>query len=133
MQKICVAQKAVIFNSEGKFLTIRRSLTHRTDPGGWDLPGGDLEFGEDPITGALREIREETGLAAIRNFVPFDVEAHIAENQEFWVTIAYHGNIEENQISLSNEHDDFQWVTISEFLELKSSPKLRRFVQKLRN
>lgn len=32
------------------------------DPGSWSLPGGGLEFGEDPAAGALRELDEETGL-----------------------------------------------------------------------
>jgi len=32
------------------------------DPGAWTLPGGGLNFGEDPIEGALRELLEETGL-----------------------------------------------------------------------
>jgi 8-oxo-dGTP diphosphatase len=30
--------------------------------GQWTLPGGGLEFGEDPADGVLRELREETGL-----------------------------------------------------------------------
>jgi 8-oxo-dGTP diphosphatase len=30
--------------------------------GMWTLPGGGLEFGEDPDTGVLRELSEETGL-----------------------------------------------------------------------
>jgi 8-oxo-dGTP diphosphatase len=28
----------------------------------WTLPGGGLDFGEDPVDGVLRELREETGL-----------------------------------------------------------------------
>jgi 8-oxo-dGTP diphosphatase len=30
--------------------------------GRWTLPGGGLDFGENPRTGALRELSEETGL-----------------------------------------------------------------------
>jgi 8-oxo-dGTP diphosphatase len=30
--------------------------------GQWTLPGGGLDFGEDPVDGVLRELREETGL-----------------------------------------------------------------------
>jgi ADP-ribose pyrophosphatase YjhB (NUDIX family) len=30
--------------------------------GDWDIPGGFLEAGEDPIDGVRREVREETGL-----------------------------------------------------------------------
>jgi 8-oxo-dGTP diphosphatase len=30
--------------------------------GGWEMPGGRLEQGEDPYDGALREFKEETGL-----------------------------------------------------------------------
>jgi 8-oxo-dGTP diphosphatase len=31
--------------------------------GMWTLPGGGLDFGEDPADGAIRELAEETGLA----------------------------------------------------------------------
>lgn len=39
-------------------------LVRRRDGRGLNLPGGYLTFGEDPIDGALREIREETGYFA---------------------------------------------------------------------
>lgn len=43
-KKIIVAQKAIIYNEDGKILTIRRS-EDSPRPLTWDLPGGNLEFG----------------------------------------------------------------------------------------
>lgn len=46
----------------GRVLLARRAR----DPakGAWDLPGGFLEWGEEPEVGLARELHEETGRAA---------------------------------------------------------------------
>ena len=56
------SQKAFIYNKAGKFLTIRRTKTAPFGPLKWDLPGGDVELGEDLLKSIKREIKEETGL-----------------------------------------------------------------------
>lgn len=46
---------------DGRVLVTRR---HPDKPWGlhWEITGGSVVKGEDPVTGALRELREETGL-----------------------------------------------------------------------
>jgi len=45
---------------DGKLLLSKRAIEPRR--GYWDLPGGFLEEGEEPLAGLAREFREETGL-----------------------------------------------------------------------
>ena len=48
---------------EGRsILLCRLSAQLPRDVGRWTLPGGGVEFGEDPAAAMIRELREETGL-----------------------------------------------------------------------
>jgi 8-oxo-dGTP pyrophosphatase MutT (NUDIX family) len=51
-----------VLHHDGKIVVVKGWL----GSGRWVLPGGGLHKGEDPLEGALREIREETGLAIAR-------------------------------------------------------------------
>ena len=46
----------------GKILTLYKSYKHKYE--GWVLPKGTVEKGEDYKTTALREVKEEAGVAA---------------------------------------------------------------------
>jgi len=50
----------VLIEESGKILLVQRAL----EPwkGFWYLPAGYIEVDEDPLAGALREVKEETGL-----------------------------------------------------------------------
>ena len=50
-----------LLERDGKVLLSKRAIEPRR--GYWDLPGGFLEEGEEPLDGLAREFREETGLA----------------------------------------------------------------------
>jgi ADP-ribose pyrophosphatase YjhB (NUDIX family) len=71
----------------------------------WGLPGGWLKKNESPAAGALRELREETGLTAVLGpaiSVQHDPEtAHIG--------IAYMGYLNPGDLKLSHEILEAQW------------------------
>jgi putative (di)nucleoside polyphosphate hydrolase len=54
---------AVLFNADGLVWIGRRQLhpTQEAAPGGWQLPQGGIDEGEDPSTAVLRELAEEIG------------------------------------------------------------------------
>ena len=131
MKKTGVSQKAIIFNKEGRFLALCRTSSAPFNPGKWDFPGGDLDFGEDAIKGIIREIKEECGLE-VQDLKLLDVESHINKESDFWVTIAYIAKVVSEEITLSFEHNQFKWLTTEEFLKLESPDKLKRFVKKLK-
>lgn len=56
--RIRVGVGVFVRNSSGQIL-----LEKRSDNGMWGLPGGNLEPGESIADAAVREVREETGLA----------------------------------------------------------------------
>jgi ADP-ribose pyrophosphatase YjhB (NUDIX family) len=49
-----------VLERDGKVLLGRRK--HEPRRGYWDVPGGFLEEGEEPLVGLKRELREETGI-----------------------------------------------------------------------
>lgn len=57
--KFTVSAAVVIADPEGRVLLLDHRVRARS---GWGLPGGFLEYGEQPHEGIMREIREETKL-----------------------------------------------------------------------
>ncbi|WP_209329045.1 NUDIX domain-containing protein [Lunatimonas salinarum] len=72
-----VSVKALVMEGENRFLLVRE------DNGFWELPGGGLDFGEDPEQGLRREVSEEMGLEI----------AFLAEHPSYFFTTINHKGI----------------------------------------
>lgn len=106
---------ALLFNEKQEALLIRRSLSEDVFPGIWDIPGGTLHNGEDPMKGAARETMEEVGLN-VKNLSLFHYTSNVDQkkNKQF-VRLIFIGSCNNLDVVLNPEdHDKYQWVSISE-------------------
>lgn len=110
----------LIFNDKKQVLITKRSQTNDVLPEYWDIPGGSLEDGEDPTTGAIRETKEETGID-VNNLSLFFYHANVdpVKNKQF-ITLVFLAEYSGGEIKLNpEEHDDFAWINISDANEYK--------------
>ena len=71
----------------------------------WGLPGGWLNRHESPAAGALRELKEETGLTAVLDTILFiESQGHPAH-----LGITYRGRTQSGPLTLSSEILEAGW------------------------
>lgn len=101
------------FDSDGlSILLVERGL----DPfkGYWAFPGGFMEMDEDAETGAKRELKEETGLAAdyIEQFGTFTEVNRDPRGRV--VTIAYFALVKKTEVNGADDAAQARWFPIKE-------------------
>ncbi|VAW33271.1 hypothetical protein MNBD_CHLOROFLEXI01-3168 [hydrothermal vent metagenome] len=75
----------------------------------WGLPGGWLKRNEAPAAGALRELREETGLTAVIK----STVAVLHDQETAHIGIAYLGQLETGELQLSHEILEARWYPLT--------------------
>src|SRR6478672_9332442 len=66
-RRAAVAILVCPYKGEPHYILTRRSLKMRRGAGNYALPGGNCDPGEDIIDAAIREVREELGVAIARD------------------------------------------------------------------
>jgi len=120
--------KIVLINHHKAVLLLRRS-DKVSRAGGWDLPGGGVDKGEDPKDAASRELHEEVDITS-DSFVPVDT-FHTLEEEGELVTIGFAGIIPDKAVvTLSWEHDMYEWVSEEELDDYEMPELYRNLIQK---
>jgi 8-oxo-dGTP diphosphatase len=87
--------------------------------GTWEPPAGRLQPGESFEEGAIRELYEETGMLVF----PWRIIATWvgdAPSGRRLASITYAGRADGEEVTLSDEHLDYRWVTLEEWMSLRS-------------
>ncbi|MGZ3523135.1 MAG: NUDIX domain-containing protein [Vulcanimicrobiaceae bacterium] len=120
-----IAAYALLQNSEGKYLFLRRSPDSKTNPGRWEPPGGKLDPEERLDEALRREVFEEAGLQiSVRRLlgaIEFEVPAVKV------ACLIMEGDLVTHDVKLSSEHDSHRWVRPSEVLQIDLPTQFRRF------
>lgn len=119
-QNIAVTVDSVIFKEVRngyELLLVRR----KNDPfkNQWSLPGGFLELDEDLETGALRELKEETGLSMEKLQQVGAFGALERDPRGRTISVAFAGKINNpSEVKGGDDAEDAQWFSINDIPEL---------------
>lgn len=106
-----LAVKACVVHN-GQLLLIQRRPNDVHKPNTWDIPGGRLDWGEDPYEGLRRETKEEVQLE-IEITLPVDVHHFTRDDGQRITMLIFLCSPKTTQVRLSEEHQAFQWIPLS--------------------
>lgn len=92
--------------------------------GRWSLPGGGLHRSEDPVNGAVRELREETGINILPSKLSY-LKTETYRNDGLTFTAIYYacGSAEKPSIRMQRfEICDYAWLRPAEVKPLTCTP-----------
>ncbi|RJL07573.1 RNA pyrophosphohydrolase [Paracoccus aestuarii] len=107
----------------------------RDRPGAWQMPQGGIDAGETPRQAALRELTEETSIAADRveilaetaDWVQYDLppdmlgriwQGRFGGQRQKWLCLRFIGT--DDEVRLDTDHPEFdrwQWMTAADLLD----------------
>lgn len=99
-------------------------------PGKWDLPGGEVNEGEDAKNAAMREAGEEIGCIVFEAELLTTIQVE-KEDVHFFVatgSVRFHALEKDGETRLvpGHEHDDYKWVPLKEAIRMDVVPGIRR-------
>lgn len=121
-QNFHIAIKAIIIK-DGKALVLKETSRYK----GFDLPGGKIDQNESIQEALKRELHEELGL---KEFQMGEL-LHVYERTDYkkegisLMLIFYKVDADDFEITLSEEHTEYKWISKQEVLEMAEKKMFR--------
>lgn len=113
---------------DGKILLARRSADDFLG-GVYELPGGGVDGGETITEGAIREVKEETGLTVSRVVATFAGFDYSTDRKPAVRQVNFLVEVEPGDVVLDpEEHDDCMWVDESNVAAINMTDSMRKCV-----
>jgi 8-oxo-dGTP diphosphatase len=115
---------------QGKILLLRRSQKVKTMKGKWAGVSGYIETPEGPLTQAIKEIQEETGLTrekikVLNEGKPMEAPDNMRPDYITWIVHPFYFRASTNLITLDWEHDGYEWINPEQVESYDTVPKLK--------
>lgn len=100
----------------------QRAKDKKKFPGFWLGPGGHVDAGEDVLTTALREIKEETGVTIQNSDIELKVLAfhHHLDREEVWMEYLFRATIPEQIQPQPNHEGHSEWIEIDKLMQMEN-------------
>lgn len=124
-------QKAVVFEpgNKNQFLALKRAPDSFSRPNDWDLPGGNVLFGELHEASLRKEIKEESNLE-VGALHPVEVVTNYNDKKAiYFIFIGFYCRAQAKNVKTSQEHTEHRWVSREEFIELRPAQYLLDLVE----
>ncbi len=140
---------AALFNAQGLVFVARRADLPNAEgaAGGWQLPQGGIDAGEDPRAAVLRELGEEIGTANASvigehpEWLTYDLPPHLVGRalggryrgqRQRWFALRFHGSDADIRLDLDPhpEFDAWRWTPLADLPGL-ATPFKHRIYQAL--
>ncbi len=126
-KKTVLIVEAILKDSRGKVLVLKRSKKNRHYKGKWQLPGGKVEKNESPLEAIKREIKEETNcnITSIKPLKKLVFSEQTKRKSAIVKLVIYTGRIN-GEICLCNDHTEYKFVKPTAQIKKLLAPISRR-------